>query len=103
MSDLDDEAASGLLAALLVEEHAPEGEGVSIAEFERRLDRRQRLRRMRELSRGIAEAQATGGADAPIQDALHRLDRESKEVYALSRAVASDHPGPEGSTRSSDA
>jgi DNA primase len=95
MSDLDDEAVRGLLAALLVEERAPEGDGASIAEFQQRLDRRQRLRRMRELSRGIAEAQATGGADAPIQDALQRLDRESKEVYALSRAAASDHPGPE--------
>ena len=95
MSDLDDEATRDLLAALLVEEFAIEDEDASIAEFQQRLDRRQRLRSMRELSRGIAEAQATGGADAPIQDALQRLDRESKEVYALARAAASDHPSPE--------
>ena len=96
MGDLDDEEARGVLAALLVEERPPEGVGASIVEFQRRLERRRRLRRMRELSRTIAEAQATGGADAPIQDALQKLDRESKEVYALSRAAASsDHPGPE--------
>jgi DNA primase len=97
MTDLDDEAARSALAALLVEEHQAEGTDASIVEFQRRLERRQRLRRMRELSRGIAEAQATGGADAPTQDALLTLDRESKEVYALSRAQApSEHPGPEG-------
>jgi DNA primase len=99
MTDLDDEAARGELAALLVEERPPDDVGASIAEFQRRLERRQRLRRMRELSRSIAEAQATGGVDAPIQDALLRLHRESQEVYALSRAVAaSDHTAPAGHT-----
>src|SRR5207237_8479525 len=81
MSDLDDESARGLLAALLVEERVPEDAGASIVEFQRRLERRQRMRRMRDLSRSIAEAQATGGADAPIHDALRKLDRESREVY----------------------
>jgi DNA primase len=103
MTDLDDESVRGVLAALLVEERPLEDEGAIVAEFQRRLERRQKLRSMRELSRSIAEAQATGGADAPIQDALHRLNRESKEVYALSRAVAaSDHTAPGGPTRSSD-
>jgi hypothetical protein len=52
---------------------------------------------MRALSRTIAEAQAAAGVDAPIQDALQSLNRESKEVYALSRAVAaSDHTAPPG-------
>jgi DNA primase len=103
MTDLDDESARGVLAALLVEERPLEDESATVAEFQRRLERRQKLRSMRELSRSIAEAQATGGVDAPIQDALHRLNRESKEVYALSRAVAaSDHTAPGGPTRSSD-
>jgi DNA primase len=98
MTDLDDEPARGALAALLLEEHQPDDVGTSIAEFQRRLERRQRLRRMRALSRTIAEAQATGGADAPIQDALVKLHRESKEVYELSRAVAApDHTAPGGS------
>ena len=97
MTDLDDELARGVLAALLVEERQPDDEDASVAEFQRRLERRQKLRRMRALSRSIAEAQATGGVDAPIQDALHSLNRESKEVYALSRAVAaSDHTAPTG-------
>jgi hypothetical protein len=97
MTDLDDESTRGVLAALLVEERPLDDVGANIAEFQRRLERRQRLRRMREISRSIAEAQAAGGIDAPIQDALHRLNRESKEVYALSRAVAaSDHTAPAG-------
>jgi DNA primase len=97
ITDLDDEGARGMLAGLLVDERPPDDEGASIAEFQRRLERRQRLRRMRALSRTIAEAQATAGVDAPIQDALQSLNRESKEVYALSRAVAeSDHTAPTG-------
>jgi DNA primase len=95
MTDLDDESSRGVLAALLVEEREADDEGASVTEFQRRLERRQRLRRMRALSRSIAEAQATGGADAPIQDALLMLHRESREVYELSRAVAeSDHTAP---------
>ena len=99
MTDLDDEPTRSVLAALLVEERQSDDEGASVEEFQRRLERRQKLRRMRELSRSIAEAQATGGIDAPIQDALHSLNRESKEVYALSRAVAeSAHTAPTGQT-----
>ncbi len=97
MTDLDDDAARGALAALLVEERLLEDASACIVEFQRRLERRQRMRRMRELSRGIAEAQASGGADAPIHDAMLALQRESREVYALSRPVTpSDHTGPEG-------
>ncbi len=109
MTDLDDEPTRGVLAALLVEERPPDDEGASVSEFQWRLERRRKLSRMRALSRSIAEAQATEGVDAPIQDALDRLNRESKEVYALSRAVAaSDHTdpagreAPAGPTRSSD-
>jgi hypothetical protein len=95
MTDLDDESTRGVLAALLVEERDADGEGASVAEFQRRLERRRKLRSMRALSRSIAEAQATGGADAPIQDAMLKLHHESREVYELSRAVAeSDHTAP---------
>jgi hypothetical protein len=95
MTDLEDESARGALAALLVEDRNPDHEGASVAEFQRRLERRQRLRRLRALSRSIAEAQATGGADAPIQDAMLKLHHEGREVYELSRAVAaSDHTAP---------
>jgi DNA primase len=95
MTDLDDESTRGVLAALLVEDRDPDGESAGVVEFQRRLERRQRLRRLRALSRSIAEAQATGGADAPIQDAMLKLHHESREVYELSRAVAeSDHTAP---------
>jgi DNA primase len=95
MTDLDDETARGVLAALLVEEREADGAAASVAEFQRRLERRRKLRSLRQLSRSIAEAQAAGGVDAPVEDALHRLNRESKEVYELSRAVAaSDHTAP---------
>jgi hypothetical protein len=95
MTDLDDESARAALAALLVEEREADDEGASILEFQRRLERRQRLRRMRALSRSIAEAQAAGGTEAPMQEALLMLHRESREVYELSRAVAaSDHTAP---------
>ena len=95
MTDLDDESARGVLAALLVEERDSENESASVAEFQRRLERRQRLRRLRALSRSIAEAQATGGADAPIQEAMLKLHHEGREVYELSRAVAAtDHTAP---------
>ena len=96
MTDLDDESARGVLAALLVEERDPDDESASVAEFQRRLERRQKLRSMRQLSRSIAEAQATGGVDAPTQDALLMLHRESREVYELSRAVAADDHTPPG-------
>src|SRR5262245_12291744 len=95
MTDLDDETARGVLAALLVEEREAEGETASVAEFQRRLERRQRLGRLRALSRSIAEAQAAGGADAPMQETLLKLHREGREVYELSRAVAApDHTAP---------
>ena len=95
MTDLEDESARGVLAALLVEERDPDGEATSVLEFQRRLERRQRLRRLRALSRSIAEAQATGGTEAPIHEELLMLHRESREVYELSRAVApSDHTAP---------
>jgi DNA primase len=95
MTDLEDESARGVLAALLVEERDPDGEATGVLEFQRRLERRQRLRRLRALSRSIAEAQATGGTEAPIHEELLMLHRESREVYELSRAVAaSDHTAP---------
>jgi DNA primase len=97
MTDLEDESARGVLAALLVEDRRLDDDAASIAEYHRRLERRRRLRRLRALSRDIAEAQAQSGTEAPIQQALLMLHRESREVYELSRAVAaSDHTAPVG-------
>ncbi len=96
MTDLPDEGR-GLLAALLVAEREEADPRAGIDQFEKRLERRQRLRRMRELSRGIAETQATHGAQAPLEDALRDLEHEGREVYGIYRAVEpSHHTGPEG-------
>ncbi|MBI4637760.1 MAG: DNA primase [Candidatus Rokubacteria bacterium] len=97
MSDLPDDPARSLLAALLVEERPFPDPGASIRQFQSRLQRRARLRRMRQVSRSIAEAQAAGGAHASLEDDLRTLARESREVYDLSRAPSPmPQPGPHG-------
>jgi DNA primase len=96
MTDLPDDGR-GLLAALLVVEREATDLHAGIEQFEKRLARRQRLRRMRELARGIAETQATHGAQAPLEGPLRDLEHEGREVYAIYRAVEpSHHTGPEG-------
>ncbi|HSE91977.1 MAG TPA: DNA primase [Methylomirabilota bacterium] len=99
LTDLDD-AGRGALAALVVDEDeaGTTDPQASIADFRRRLERAQRLRRIRAVSRSIAEAQAT---DAPLEDRLRMLERESREVHATARGA--HHPGPDGSPRSPDA
>ncbi|OLC35594.1 MAG: DNA primase [Candidatus Rokubacteria bacterium 13_1_40CM_4_69_5] len=104
-TDLDDTARS-LLAALLVEEDAHGGSDpqASTADFQRRLELAQRLRRIREVSRRIAEAQAADATQPPLVEDLRLLDREGREVHASTLGVApAHHPGPEGSPRSPDA
>lgn len=100
MPDLPDDAARSVLAALLIEERPPVDPRMSIEQFGKRLDRKQRLRRMRDLSRSIAEAQTRSGAEATVHDELRTLERESKEVYELSRAIGPSitrtPEGPEG-------
>jgi DNA primase len=97
-TDLDD-AARSLLAALLVEEDAHAGSDLqaSIADFRRRLELAQRLRRIREVSRRIAEAQSADAGQPPLVEDLRLLDREGREVHASTLGVAPPHhPGPEG-------
>jgi DNA primase len=97
MSTLPSEAARSALAALLVEEHPPVDLPATIRQFRQRLERAQRLRRMREVSRAIAETQAVAGAATPLDEALRALERESREVYGFSRAVGQSHyTGPRG-------
>jgi DNA primase len=97
MTDLPDDAARALLAALLVEE--PDTAGVdpraSTADFERRLELGQRLRRIRNVARTIAEEQAADG-HAPFEHQLRILDREGREVHASTLGVIPHHPGPDG-------
>jgi DNA primase len=89
---LDEEAARALLARLLVDERDwPEPTAV-IADMQRRLERRQRLRRIREISQAIAQAQADGAPGvADLQRALQseaRLVRELAQAKSLSREDA---------------
>jgi DNA primase len=92
LADLPD-AARNLLAALLVEEHEHEDLPATIEQFARRLERQQALRRMRELSRGIAETH-TEAATLP-HDEFRTLTREGRSVLEFTRGVASSSPtGP---------
>jgi len=97
LAEVGGEDARHALAALLVEERAGQDVAASITQFETRLGRARRLRRMRQTSRAIAEAQVAAGADAPLEDELRALERDSREVYGLSRASGQLlHPGPGG-------
>ena len=71
LTDLPDEEARNTLAALLVREREVADVGATIQQFERLLDRMQRVRRMRELGRSIAELQETQGAQG-VPEALQR-------------------------------
>jgi hypothetical protein len=56
--------------------------GASIRQFQRRLERAQRLRRMREVTRTIAEAQAAG-TGTTLHEELRTLYGEGKAVYEI--------------------
>ncbi len=79
---LPGEADRALLSRLLVEERAwPEPVAGLIADFERRLERRRHLRRIREISQAIARAQADGTADlVDLQVALQGAARRVREL-----------------------
>ena len=98
LAELPSDAARSTLSALLIAQVLPSDAEASIEQFRRRLDRAQRLRRLRAASRDIAERQqASTSADDSLVDALRDLERESKTVYGYTRAVGLPHPmGPEG-------
>ena len=103
MTDLPADEARSVLALLLVEEFLPLDARVSIEQFQTRLERSQRLRRAREVSQSIAEAQAKTGAAAPVTDELRALHQETAAVYAITGGVAQSlEHGTPGSPRSSD-
>jgi DNA primase len=103
MTDLETDDARSVLSALLVEDRESIDARVSIGQFQRRLERSQRLRRAREVSQAIAEAQAKVGAEAPMHTDLRTLHQESAVVYGITGGIAQslDH-GTTGSPRSSD-
>jgi DNA primase len=96
LPDLDD-TARNVLAGLLVEEdhRLSEDPQASIADFRRRLELAQRLRRLREVTRGIAEGRAA--TEQLPHDEFRTLTREGKLVLDATRGIAPvHHPGPSG-------
>ncbi|HEX3178285.1 MAG TPA: DNA primase [Methylomirabilota bacterium] len=98
------EAARHMIAALVVEDGSAEDAASSIEQFQRRLEYLNRRRRVRELSRSIAVAQARDGAST-LDGELYAVQRDSARVYeltggsaqAVDRVVDHSHPtGPEG-------
>jgi len=103
MTDLETDEARSVLSSLLVEDRESIDARVSIEQFQRRLERSQRLRRARVVSQSIAETQAKTGVTAPMHAELRTLHQESAVVYGITGGVAQslDH-GTTGSPRSSD-
>jgi DNA primase len=98
------EAARHMISALIVADDAVEDATSTIEQFQRRLEYVNRRRRVRELSRSIAAAQAKDGASA-LDGELYAVQRDSARVYeltggsaqAVDRDVDRSHPtGPEG-------
>jgi DNA primase len=103
MTDLETDEARSVLSALLVEDRESVDARVSIEQFQRRLERSQRLRRAREVSQSIAETQAKTGVSAPMHTELRTLHQESAVVYGITGGVAQSlEHGTSGSPRSSD-
>jgi len=103
MADLPTDEARSILSSLLVEDRESVDARVSIGQFQRRLERSQRLRRARELSQAIAETQAKTGVTAPMHAELRTLHKESAVVYEITGGVAQSlEHGTSTSSRSSD-
>jgi len=103
MTDLETDEARSVLSSLLVVDRESLDVQVSIEQFQRRLERSQRLRRAREVSQTIAETQAKTGVAAPMHTELRTLHEESAVVYGITGGVAQSlEHGTPGSPRSSD-
>jgi len=105
LTELPSEAARHMLAALMVEDATMPDAPESIEQFRRRLQFLERRRRVRALSRSIAETQSSQGVHAAVQDDLLAVQEDSARVYehqggsaqVVDRAVGLPHPmGPEG-------
>ena len=74
-----------------------------LAQFQNRFELKRRLRRLREVTRAIAEGQAAGGASIEgVQTellALQRAGEQARELTLGGSAEARQHarpPGPQG-------
>ncbi|PYM07911.1 MAG: DNA primase [Candidatus Rokuibacteriota bacterium] len=94
MSDLPGDAERGMLAALLLDERDwSDAETVEtvVTQFSQRFDLKRRLRRIREVSRAIAEGQAAGDVSLPgLQAELQALQREGQQARELTLGGSSE-------------
>jgi DNA primase len=89
LTDLGDEVRSTLTALVLEDDprflaDVPQ----SIADFRRHLERAQRFRRQRQITRSIAEAQTAEGVNVTPSEQFVALHRESKAVYEMAGGAA---------------
>jgi DNA primase len=98
LTDLADEAARGTLAALLVSEPDLPDPAKTILQFERLLDRMQRVRRMRDVGRSIAELQEKEGAKSAPGELQRALVADGTVVHEIvgggGQLVVDGPPGP---------
>ncbi|HEV8474398.1 MAG TPA: DNA primase [Methylomirabilota bacterium] len=83
-----DEARHMVSALVVITDGVPEDPQPSIEQFRKRLEFAGRRRRVRELSRSIAEAQATKGLDPSLDGDLLAVQRDSASVYRLTGGSA---------------
>jgi DNA primase len=101
ITQLRTEASQNLLSSLIVDETDTQDSESTIYQFEKRLEFSRRRKRVRELSRSMAEAQATKGSDPSLDGDLLAIQLDSARVYQFTggsaQAVDHSHPtGPEG-------
>ena len=97
---LDDTATRALLARLLVEEREWPDSAALVGDMRRRLERRQRLRRIREISQAIARVQAEGTAGmTDLQVALQSEARLVRELAQPKSTVPGRSDSSEPDTR----
>jgi DNA primase len=102
LSDLDESARNELAALLMDDDREPGDPRASIADFRRRLELSQRLRRLRELRRALAAPREGDGGEL-LTEQLRLLDREGREARARVLGAAMYTPAPAGSPRSPEA
>jgi DNA primase len=88
LGDLTEERARSFLAALLVEDRRMDAGQTVIAQFATHLEREHSLRRQRQITRSISEAQTAAGAVATPREEFAALHHQSKVVYGLAGGVA---------------
>ncbi|HSE03734.1 MAG TPA: DNA primase [Methylomirabilota bacterium] len=94
MAELEGDRERGLLAALLVEDRQWGDTHSHVAELKRRYHIRHRKHRLRQVTRAIIEAQATGDPALPaLEEELRGLQRDLQREAVAVRELALARPG----------